>query len=496
MMKRLLAVLLCAVLCWAAVLPAFAEEADVPGEEASFFISFYNVLAEEYWVENQPMSFSGDVRLYDTLELLKESGLIADYYSYENEPLWISFFQEEGDPVRVESNSKGMFAVRRNGVISTLEQPVREGDIVEWLCCPPEMLQSSSQPEEPVPSGGPSDYWSESAAQALTSGGDWLEQHITECRFYIVAMGSIGRTANAEKINSFLQEIKQSGGEEELLILAENVLRLSFCGYDGANAELSSLLMKLMQAPGLEESGARGGSYLLYAYDCRKYSVPNSAANSRDQVISFLLSLQNGDGGFGSQKGMESDPESTALILTALSGYSSRTEVAEALETGVEYLAGAQLEEGGFAAKGEEEPSAEILARVLTALSSLGRDIGGERFTRQGKSLLDQLLLFQNMDGGFSVRLETPSSASVTEQAVIALSSVKRNRNPYHISSSTKNSIPSSGHTMKEPLQGQVEVPPVAIAAGAAALAAAIGGAAWGIRWGIRKKRSHKSDLS
>ncbi len=172
--------------------------------------------------------------------------------------------------------------------------------------------------------------------------------------------------------------------------------------------------------------------FALLALDMGQYPIP-SGNLSREQLVEELLSLQLADGGFALM-GTAADPDITGLALQALAPYVDNPRVREAVDRAIACLSALQRPSGGFASLGVE--SAESTAQVLTALCMLGISLEDSRFVKNGHTVLDGLLQFQNEDGGFShSRDSSNSNAMATAQALGALVALWRQQQglpPYY----------------------------------------------------------------
>ena len=143
------------------------------------------------------------------------------------------------------------------------------------------------------------------------------------------------------------------------------------------------------------------------------------------RYIDFILARQLDDGGF-TLSGSISDPDTTAMALTALSRYRSREDVAEATDRAVERLSRLQRANGGFSSF--SSVNSESVSQVIIALCSLGVPVDDERFVKNGNSLVDNLLSYRLESGGFEHGHGGGGSLMATEQALCALAALRRYR--------------------------------------------------------------------
>lgn len=198
----------------------------------------------------------------------------------------------------------------------------------------------------------------------------------------------------------------------------------------------------------LGAQGINGLTWGLLLLDSRGYSVPAGAADTRETILTRILSAQSAERGFSlSGEGVSADL--TAMTLQALAPYQNSTHVftvtdkatgttvertvSETIELALGALSACQMENGGF---GDDGESSESAAQVIIALCALGIDPTTDaRFVKRGGSVLDALLRFAKPDGGFAHTLEKGadgSNAMAGEQALGALTAYMRFKDGLH----------------------------------------------------------------
>ena len=198
----------------------------------------------------------------------------------------------------------------------------------------------------------------------------------------------------------------------------------------------------------LGAQGINGLTWGLLLLDSRGYSVPAGAADTRETILTRILSAQSAERGF-SLGGEGVSADLTAMTLQALAPYQNSTHVftvtdkatgttvertvSEAIELALGALSACQMENGGF---GDDGESSESAAQVIIALCALGIDPATDaRFVKRGGSVLDALLRFAKPDGGFAHTLEKGadgSNAMAGEQALGALTAYMRFKDGLH----------------------------------------------------------------
>ena len=198
----------------------------------------------------------------------------------------------------------------------------------------------------------------------------------------------------------------------------------------------------------LGAQGINGLTWGLLLLDSRGYAVPAGAADTRETILTRILSAQSAERGFSlSGEGVSADL--TAMTLQALAPYQNSTHtftvtdkatgttvertVSEAIELALGALSACQMENGGF---GDDGESSESASQVIIALCALGIDPATDaRFVKRGGSVLDALLRFAKPDGGFAHTLEKGadgSNAMAGEQALGALTAYMRFKDGLH----------------------------------------------------------------
>ncbi|WP_409271044.1 DUF4430 domain-containing protein [Neobacillus sp. SCS-31] len=159
--------------------------------------------------------------------------------------------------------------------------------------------------------------------------------------------------------------------------------------------------------------GLNGAAYGLIALNSAGFSIPVDAKWNQEKLKAHLIANQGGDGGWGLDLEAGSDPDTTAMVLTALSPYKDEEAVKPAIEKGLAYLK--QL----FAAG--KVDSSPATAQAVIALSALGLDANTGIITADGKTLLGYLASFRQPEGGFAWKAGDEADPLSTAQGVQAL---------------------------------------------------------------------------
>ena len=263
-----------------------------------------------------------------------------------------------------------------------------------------------------------------SAPRYGSLGGEWTVLRLarggteTETAYFSVYCAALELTVR--EANGVLSERKYT--EYSRVILA-----LSALGKDARDVAGFDLTLPLGDYEKTAAQGVNGVIYALLALDSRDYPMPQNAAAStqatRQLYVDAILAAQLTNGGW-SFMGEDADPDLTAMALQALAKYREQSSVQLAANRALVCLSAMQNADGGFSSWGSE--NAESCAQVLLALNALGLDTDDSRFAKNGHSVLDALLTYQNADGGFCHERGGETNLMASEQAVCALASLVR----------------------------------------------------------------------
>lgn len=263
----------------------------------------------------------------------------------------------------------------------------------------------------------------------ITAAAGWLAGNGASDWNAVLSLALAGHSAPQAFLQTAAQTLAQNNGSfRNPTQLAGLIIGLKAAGANPADFNGYNLVQKLYSISPLDKSGLNGFVYGLLALDCGAYSVPSGAANTRDGIISGILSYQNADGSFSLDKGSAGDPDMTAVAVTALAPYLSRSDVQSALSSAVGRLSAMQTASGGYIPYNSTDTASESASQVAIALSSIGVDpLTDKRFVKNGKSLLENILSYRQPDGGFSHLADGSGSDTLsTEQALLALEAYKR----------------------------------------------------------------------
>lgn len=212
------------------------------------------------------------------------------------------------------------------------------------------------------------------------------------------------------------------------------ILVVTALGKDATNVAGFDLLSRIYNNDNMLLQGNNGPIFALIALDSGEYQVPLTAKWNREKLISYLLEQQLSDGGFPLVPGVSGDVDITAMAVQALAPHQADEKVGLAIEQAVSFLASKQSSHGGFVTWGGD--NSESVAQVIMALTALGIDpVHDLRFVKDGTSLVDKLLAFEDGPGGFAHIKEEGANRMATEQAFMALVAYDRfcqGLSPFH----------------------------------------------------------------
>lgn len=410
----------------------FAQKSSISGETTNFYLSIYDDTSSEFILTNKELSTQQNSSVTDVLNQLKTQKHIADFQIFEGKLNSITFISEENGISKVrQSHDDFMFIIKRNGL--TLENNLDEemieiADIIEIIYTSNSDVIENGTEIKPATSSAISEKaWTDADNDILNNATDWMNQNGKDSSFYLISLGIAGKTADSKKVNSYTNDVIKKVGLESPAEYAKAVLSLTFCGFDADSDKYSRLVTGLSTYENIMANGVFGGINTLNAYDCNKYVVDEDSMNSRKRLIEMILVYQNIDGGFSINISGESDIDTTAMAITALSTYRQQTEVQLSIDKAIAFLQANQTENGGFGYKQNE--NCESLATVIIALNSI--NMSEEQFIKKGKTLFESLNEYRNSDGGFSHIKGEKSTQMPTQQAIIAIASIKKGGNPY-----------------------------------------------------------------
>jgi len=200
------------------------------------------------------------------------------------------------------------------------------------------------------------------------------------------------------------------------------VIAMAAIGADPRDAGGYDLLEPLMDYDTTLLQGVNGPIFALIALSCAGLGDEPVAR----RYIEAIVSRQLPDGGYAIS-GTISDPDTTAMAVTALARHRSQVDVTASIDRAVERLSKLQRESGGYTSY--SSTNSESVSQAIIALCSLGIPISDSRFIKNGNSLLDNLLTYYIQGRGFEHEAGYGTNMMATEQALCALAALRRARN-------------------------------------------------------------------
>ena len=115
-------------------------------------------------------------------------------------------------------------------------------------------------------------------------------------------------------------------------------------------------------------------------------------------IKNFIISNQNGDGGWGWTVDGNSDADNTAAAVSALVA-AGESPSSQTITNALNYLKSQQQNNGGFVSEGTT--NAAVDSWVIGALTSVGQDPIGEGWRQSGNNPVGHLLSLQDTNGAF-----------------------------------------------------------------------------------------------
>lgn len=225
--------------------------------------------------------------------------------------------------------------------------------------------------------------------------GDWIA----------VSYARTGKALPASYYSSLRTEVTNlcAQAKPSVTELARMVIAGTSAGLNATNISNCNLIDKLVNHDNINQQGVNGPMFALIALDSGTYQVPNGTKQGRDTLINSVVAAINGP---------EMATDYYGMALSALAPYKDRADVQTAGQKAVNWLI-----------QKSDDSSSESIAQTIIGLASFGLNPTDLQFEKNGKSLIDRLLAFQNSDGGFrhEFKASTSDKAFSTDQALRAL---------------------------------------------------------------------------
>lgn len=248
------------------------------------------------------------------------------------------------------------------------------------------------------------------------TGGEWA----------VIALVRSGAAVPGGYILSYYDrvaaQLERTGGQLSTVKYSEYsrvALAIAAIGADPRDVGGYDMIAPLMDYDMAVRQGLNGPIFALIALDGTGFSGEDVTG----RYLDFILERQLDDGGFTLSGGV-SDPDTTAMALTALSRYTDREGVAQAIGRALERLSLLQRPSGGFTSF--SSTNSESVSQAIIALCSLGVPLDDERFIKNDSTLFDNLMTYCVDGQGFEHERGGGASLMATEQALCALAALWR----------------------------------------------------------------------
>ena len=228
------------------------------------------------------------------------------------------------------------------------------------------------------------------------------------------------RSGGQSAIDYIRSQAKDAG--KDTGVAAKFVIALLQAGQSPILPDGTNLIQEVER--GYNAATARyGNDVTAHAYAMIALNAAGQQSARKSEVVDALKKLQLPDGGwsFDGAPATGSDTNTTSIVIQALVAVGDKSE---ALTKAIAYLRSQQNSDAGFPYSQTSQfgnaSDANSTALSLQALLAAGEDLAG--YTKEGKTIRDRLLAFQNPSGAFRYQDDQPEDNTLaTYQAVPAL---------------------------------------------------------------------------
>lgn len=294
---------------------------------------------------------------------------------------------------------------------------------------------------------------------SFSFGDEWL-------MIDLARLNALTQTQAQDYVNDVTAHLKSTQGvlsTRKYTEYSRTILALSALGLDASNIAGYDLTAPLADFEQVCFQGINGPIFALLALDSRNYRIPqNNSAKvqaTRKLYLDYILKAQTTSGGWNlaADPAKSADVDLTAMALQALSKYRERANVSAAIDKAMAYLLSVQNSDGSYSS--DNIPNAESTSQVIIALGELGIDAQSTAVNKAGVNMVDALLKYSTSNG-FKHKLSTSSADYLaTEQALLALCSLKRQNN--HLPSLYRMSDAKNILSSSAPTNSVINIPPV-----------------------------------
>ncbi|RKD26935.1 Ig-like domain (group 2) [Caminicella sporogenes DSM 14501] len=205
--------------------------------------------------------------------------------------------------------------------------------------------------------------------------------------------------------------------------------------YEGETFNYVDILVDMQQETGLFDDDAQEHAYCILALDMA------GADYDKDKAIKALKSKFTIKEDKAYIKGNYSpDLKKTAIAMIALSNHKNISGVKDLLRKCVNYIKSEQKDNGEFG----YITNPELLGKIIQALIAVGENPLAGDYVKNGKTILDLLMEYQNSDGTYAKGTWYHRYDKISTEAVFAaLSDLKKNKSMYHALKIELGDVPS-----------------------------------------------------
>lgn len=213
--------------------------------------------------------------------------------------------------------------------------------------------------------------------------------------------------------NNIVKTVKEKNGDigKSYSDYANIILALSSIGKDPTNVAEVNLVDKMLDSYNETKTDYRTftqTSAVLLALDANNYTINQEKYKNitRDSIIDELLTAQTKDNGYGWAIGADADPDTTAMVVTALAPYMKQDKVSTSVTKALSYLQKQLNGKAGIYSdwlKGENAASISQVIMSLLALNSDPKSVDGFVKTGGYWTIQNLLTAVDSKSGGFKM---------------------------------------------------------------------------------------------
>jgi len=336
----------------------------------------------------------------------------------------------------IENSGSNGWIYTVNGVMPNVmaeDMEVKAGDKIIWYYSMDGMNAKIPTWEQLVSNGGDDnkDYIKKTNEAIDSASKVVLKSEINE--WDIIALSAAGKNIPEAYLKDITERIKNRDPklfmDDKFKVITDCeriIIGVVAAGGDPRDIGNYNLLEDLCSRKLQRESEIFTLAYALIALDSGNFDIPKTATFTREKIADRIIAFQfENDGGWGWSL---ADPDSTAMMLIGLSNYTKNPKVQASVDKAVEALSKMQNNNGGYTSTWDNNvESSESASQAIIALCALGIDPTSDKFTKNGKNLMNFLFSFKTTDGGFAhVRDDLSKSDPIaTQQALQALAAYK-----------------------------------------------------------------------